>query len=133
MWVRLILAVAAGMILYLLLTLCTAHLILNASVPEAAAGHMQIGAVCIAAFVSGTVYGAAGGHRLVKGLAVGAIISIGILLAKGVCEQNAVWTVHTTLSVAASILFGTLGSCILHKRNKKTTKRVKRKTVRNNA
>lgn len=129
MWARLIMAVLTGMVLYLLITMISARLVLSESLPETAGGQIQIGAVCIAAFTAGIIYGAKGEHRLIKGLAVGALFAIGILLIKGVCAQNAVWTAHTTLSVSVCLLFGSLGSCILHKRNRKTTKRARKKTT----
>ena len=132
-WVRVCAAAAIGIGIYLLLSLGAASLILHESMPESAAGPSLVIAAGVGAFVSAIILCAQSERRLVLGLADGAAIAICILMIKWIFGRDPVWTVYTTFTVAVCVLLGAAGSCILHKKNMRTTNKNKRKMRKNNA
>ncbi|MBQ9044768.1 MAG: hypothetical protein IJ112_02330 [Oscillospiraceae bacterium] len=126
-WLRWVIGAAIGLAIYLLLSLLTADLILQEKLPEEAGNY----GLCLSAALSGGAMGAIcgrGGNGVFSGLAAGGICAMMILLAKGICNTGAQWTVYTSAAVALCLISAMCFSCIFHKRNKSSTKRVKRKT-----
>lgn len=128
-WLRYVIALVVGFGFYLGLSLLTANLILNETVPEAIAPVGLCASAAIAAFASGLIAGSRGGHKPVQGLVVGAAIAIFVLIVKGICNQEAECTLYTTIAVTLCVVCGALSSCIFHKRNKKTSRRKKKNAV----
>ena len=128
-WLRWVFAFCAGIGTYLLLALLAAKLILEGTVPEC--GSQTAVCVCAAFGAAFTGMIAGGGETwLLRGLCAGVIESLGVLCVKGACAQGAEWTQSTTAAVALCIIFGILGSCIFHKRNKKATRKRKTKIAK---
>lgn len=124
-WLKWVVSFVIGMGVYLLLALLCAKMILEGTIPEGTSQMMLCACAAIGAAFSGIIAG--GGETwLIRGACAGALEAIGILCVKGACAEGAKWTQFTTIAVAFCLLFGMLGSCIFHKRNKKATK--KRKT-----
>ena len=127
-WLQYALAAVAGIGLYLVLALVTANMILNETIPESSSGIGLCIAAGVGSFVSGLIASVGEEKRLLCGSLAGVAVAIGVLIAKGVCNQDAHWTLYTSIAVALCVICAMIGSCIFHKRNRKTTKRRKRKT-----
>ena len=130
---RFAIAFGVGFGLYLLTALLGASLILKESIPESQAQIVLCVAAAIGGLASGMISGGGEGNRLFLGALAGAMVAFGVLIAKGVANQETHWTIYTTIAVASCVVFGGAGSCILHKRNKKSTKVKKQKRRKNYA
>ena len=124
-WRKWIVAGGAGTGLYLLLSLLSAYLILEEKLPAQWGSLYLCVCAAVGAFAAGFAVGGGAG-KLLRGAFAGAICAVTILCIKGACYADAIWTVYTTGMVASCLVFGSLGSCIIHKKAKKATgKRIK--------
>ena len=112
---------------YLLASYLSACLILSGTIPENLGPACLCAAASAAAFFMGAICGR-GESWIATGILSGIAVLFTVLTAKGICAQDAEWTVYTSAAAGCCMLFSVLGSCIFHKNNKKATKRKRRKT-----
>ena len=122
----------AGGILYLLFSLLSADLILMEKIPEETAPIALCASGALAAFLAGLFVTGGEEKTWINGALTGGMIALIVLLAKGICDQGAKWTIYTTITVSLCVLCSLASSCIFHKSYKSTRKRKKRITVKNN-
>lgn len=79
-------------------------------------------ALFLGALVAGACAPATGGRRIWDGLIVGCALAALLILSKLLAEQEAVFGIHTWISVAICLVGGGLGSCIFHKRLRRNTR-----------
>ena len=121
-----------GGLLYLVFSLLSADLILMEKIPEETASIALCASGALAAFLAGLFVTGGEEKTWLNGALVGGMIALVVLLAKGICDQGAKWTIYTTISVSLCVLCSMVGSCIFHKSYKSKRKRKKRITVKNN-
>ena len=131
-WMNIVIPGLAGGILYLAFSLLSADLILTEKIPEETGPIALCVSGTLAGFISGLLIKRREEKTWIDGVLAGAMIAMIVLLAKGVCDQDANWTIYTTITVSLCVLCSLAASCIFHKSNKTARKRKKRITARNN-
>ena len=131
-WLNIVIPCLIGGVLYLVLSMLSANLVLTEKIPEEAAPIALCASAALAAFFAGLTVTGREERTWVSGALVGIVVALIVLLAKGICNQGAKWTIYTTISVSLCVLCSMVGSCIFHKSYKSKRKGKKRITVKYN-